>query len=490
MFILGVLLRSCNELLAKALIVKKQMIFKQSQINPSYYSSRIFLSQRFLHHEHLSPRRLFRNLAMRRQSLWIAICAATFATTAAQADFIDDSNVQLKFKNFYVDRDFNKDTNANSKGYSNWTQAVTLDAKSGYHEVGAGIKVGADLLAQYAIGLKSQGAVDDIHMPYDYNKKEVEKDNAKLGATLKVKVAQTELKVGDLLPMSPVLFFDPSRQLLTTYSGAWLESKDIKDTKLTLAYIDGINARYDNQYQNLTLFPNNNFAQAEAQNKTTDDGMYILGVDHQFTPKIGASYWYADVTNIYQQHYVAATLKTNLTEQTKLDAHVRYFDNSESGDKLFGEIDSQAVSAGAKINHGMHTVQLGYQQMFGEHGNQAPMFPTLGGWVPQPYLDNWSVASFIRKDERSWSLGYTYNFAEAGVPGLSTTVRHFRGDNIDMGVNKPEGKENENNVIVNYVVPEGKLKGLGFNYMFIDTNYNFGNDLQEHRVATTYSYKF
>ena len=55
---------------------------------------------------------------------------------------------------------------------------------------------------------------------------------------------------------------------------------------------------------------------------------------------------------------------------------------------------------------------------------------------------------------------------------------------------KPEGKENENNVIVNYVVPEGKLKGLGFNYMFIDTNYNFGNDLQEHRIATTYSYKF
>ncbi len=80
--------------------------------------------------------------------------------------------------------------------------------------------------------------------------------------------------------------------------------------------------------------------------------------------------------------------------------------------------------------------------------------------MPQPYLDNWSVASFIRKDERSWSLGYTYNFADVGVPGLTATVRHFRGDNIDLGAGKPEGKENENNVIVNYVVPEGKLKGF------------------------------
>lgn len=428
---------------------------------------------------------LTRDEAMRRQNLWVAMIAttATLGTAATHADFIDDSNVQLKFKNFYLDREYNQDTTGVvNKGYGNWTQAVTLDAKSGYHDIGAGIQVGADLLAQYAVSLKANG--NDIHMPFDASEGKSELDNAKLGATLKVKVSETELKVGDLLPMSPVVFFDPSRQLLTTYSGAWLESKDLKNTKLTLAYIDGINARYDNQYQDLSLFPNNNFT------KTTNDGMYIAGIDYQFTPKIAGSYWYADVTNIYQQHYAAGAFKTNLSEKTKLDAHIRYFDNSESGDKLYGSIDSQAVSVGAKINNGMHTVQLGYQQMFGEHGKEATMFPTLGGWVPQPYLDNWSVASFIRKDERSWSLGYTYNFKDVGISGLTATVRHFRGDNIDFGAAKPEGKENENNVIVNYVVPEGKLKGLGFNYMFIDTNYNFGNDLQEHRIATTYSYKF
>ena len=428
---------------------------------------------------------LTRDEAMRRQNLWVAMIAttATLGTAATHADFIDDSNVQLKFKNFYLDREYNQDTaGVVNKGYGNWTQAVTLDAKSGYQDIGAGIQVGADLLAQYAVSLKANG--NDIHMPFDASEGKSELDNAKLGATLKVKVSETELKVGDLLPMSPVVFFDPSRQLLTTYSGAWLESKDLKNTKLTLAYIDGINARYDNQYQDLSLFPNNNFT------KTTNDGMYIAGIDYQFTPKIAGSYWYADVTNIYQQHYAAGAFKTNLSEKTKLDAHIRYFDNSESGDKLYGSIDSQAVSAGAKINNGMHTVQFGYQQMFGEHGKEATMFPTLGGWVPQPYLDNWSVASFIRKDERSWSLGYTYNFKDVGISGLTATVRHFRGDNIDFGAAKPEGKENENNVIVNYVVPEGKLKGLGFNYMFIDTNYNFGNDLQEHRIATTYSYKF
>jgi len=422
---------------------------------------------------------------MRRHSLWIAmVCTSATLATAAHADFVKDSNVQLKFKNFYLDRQYD---DAPQNNWGSWSQAVTLDAKSGYAEIGdTGIQVGADLLVQHAFKLNGRDKNPDWVLPHDGKES---KDNfGKVGATLKAKVSQTELKVGELLPVSPVLVFDPSRQLLTTYSGAWLESKEIKDTKLTLAYIDKINNRYDNQFRDLTLF-----APAKGKNYydngEASDGMYIVGVDHQFTPKLGGSYWYADVTNIYQQHYVAANYKTTLAEKTKLDTHVRYFDNSESGDKLYGKIDSQAVSAGAKVNHGMHTVQLGYQQMFGDFGDVA-LFPTLGGWVPQPFLDNWSVASFIRKDERSWSLGYTYNFAEAGVPGLTATVRHFRGDNIDLGAGKKEGKENENNVIVNYVVPEGKLKGLGFNYMFIDTNYNFGNDLQEHRVATTYTYKF
>ncbi len=84
--------------------------------------------------------------------------------------------------------------------------------------------------------------------------------------------------------------------------------------------------------------------------------------------------------------------KTALGEKTKLDSHIRYFDNSESGDKLYGEIDNQALSVAAKVNHGAHSVGVGYQQMFGDSA-----FPTLGGWVPQPYLANWGVATFTHQ---------------------------------------------------------------------------------------------
>lgn len=419
---------------------------------------------------------------MRRQNLWIAMLAATasLGTTAANADFIDDSNVQLKFKNFYLDRQYQDDFS--SRNWGSWSQGVTLDAKSGYHDIGGGMQVGADVLVQHAVKLKGRDQNPDWVLPHDG--KESKDHFGKVGATLKAKVSATELKVGELLLVSPVLVFDPSRQLITTYSGAWLESKEIKDTKLTLAYVDKINNRYDNQFRDLTLF-----APAKGKNYydngEASDGMWIAGVDHQFTPQIGGSYWYADVQDIYQQHYLGVNYKTALGEKTKLDSHVRYFDNSESGDKLYGEIDNQALSVGAKVNHGAHTVGLGYQQMFGDTA-----FPTLGGWVPQPYLVNWGVATFTAPEEKSWNVSYGYDFSEMGAKGLNATAVYFKGYDAQSG--DQNFNTDELNLIANYTVPEGKLKGLGIQAMYIDVN--FANptkpDLQEYRVATIYTHKF
>ncbi|WP_425915963.1 OprD family outer membrane porin [Acinetobacter sp. TSRC1-2] len=413
---------------------------------------------------------------MRRQTLWKAICAATLAlsTTATNAEFIDDSQVQLKFKNFYLDRQIAETPDRN---WGSWSQGITLDAKSGYQDIGAGIQVGADLLVQHAFKLNGRDKNPDFVLPHDGKES---KDNfGKVGATLKAKVSQTELKVGELLPVSPVLVFDPSRQLLTTFSGAWLESKDIKDTKLTLAYIDGINNRYDNQFRDLTKF-----APPAYDNGAAADGMYIAGVDHQFNKEIGTSYWYADVKDIYQQHYVGANYKTTLGEKAKLDSHIRYFDNSDSGNKLYGRIDNQALSAGAKVNYGAHTVGLGYQQMFGDSA-----FPTLGGWVPQPYLVNWGVATFTAIDEKSVGLSYGYDFSELGAKGLNATAVYMMGFDAEANGKKNQDSD-ELNLIVNYTVPEGQLKGLGFQAMYIDADFDYKSDLKEYRVATTYTYKF
>ncbi|AWL30135.1 OprD family porin [Acinetobacter defluvii] len=430
---------------------------------------------------------------MRRHNLWIAMCAATaiLGTTATKADFIDDRQVQLKLRNFYLDRQIDQPDPNKTQDFGSWSQGVTLDAKSGYAQVGP-VQVGVDVLAQYALRLSGDRGDNDYIMPYDYINKEQARDNAKIGATLKAKISQTELRVGEILPATPVVHFDPSRQLLTTFQGAWLESKDLKNAKITLGYLGGINARYENQVQDFKLWPNELNTEKNQVKSGDSDGMYVAGIDYQITPELQASYYYGDVTNIYRQNYVGFAYNKKLDAHNKIATHARYFDNTESGDALYGDIDSQALSLKAAWTHGNHTVDAGWQQMFGEHGSHTPFMPTLSGWVPQPYLVNWSVASFIRKDEKSWSLGYSYDFKDVGVNGLTATLRHYDGHNID-NKNGTRGKEDENNFILNYVVPEGKLKGLGFQWMYIDVNYDNVPgfvDLEEHRVATTYTFKF
>ena len=422
---------------------------------------------------------------MRRQNLWIALFAvtATLGTSVVHADFIDDSNVQLKFKNFYLDREYGD--NRSDKNWGSWSQAITLDAKSGYADLGT-VQVGLDVLIQHALRLNGRDQNPDWVLPHNGTKQA--RDFGQVGATLKAKVSATELRIGQILPATPVVHFDPSRQLLTTYNGVWLESKDIDKTKITLGYLDSINARYENQAHDFNLWPRPlDTALAQENN-----GMYVAGVDYQATPELGLSYFYGDVTNIYRQNYVGLSYNKKLDDQNKIATHIRYFDNQESGDALYGELDNQAISLRGAWTHGNHMIDAGYQQMFGDHGNNAAFFPSLSGWVPQPYLVNWSVASFIREEEKSWSLGYSFNFKDVGLPGLSATVRHYDGWNI-KNANGTRGKEDEDNLILNYVLPEGKFKGLALQYMFIDVDYrNVPGfpDLKEHRIATSYSYKF
>lgn len=421
---------------------------------------------------------------MKHQNLGKLMLAMTGLLGAihAHADLVNDANVQLKLKNFYLDRQY-QDTP--EKNWGSWSQSVMLDAKSGYHQWGD-LQVGIDVSVQHAVRLNGRDKNPDWILPH--NGKEQAHHFGRVGATLKAKMSKTELRVGEILPITPVVHFDPSRQLYTTYNGVWLESKELDKTKITLGYLDSINARYENQAHDFNLWPR----PLDTQLSEKNDGMYVAGIDYQATPELGLSYFYGDVDNIYRQNYVGLAYNKKFDAENQIATHIRYFDNRKSGEAIYGDIDNQALSLKAAWTSGNHTVDAGYQQMFGEHGETATFLPTLAGWVPQPYLSNWSVASFIREDEKSWSLGYTYNFKDVGLNGLTATVRHYEGWDAE-NADGSKGQEDENNLIVNYVVPQGKFKGLGVHYMYIDTNYdnvtNF-SDLEEHRAALTYNYQF
>ncbi|MCY1418865.1 Porin-like protein NicP [compost metagenome] len=137
------------------------------------------------------------------------------------------------------------------------------------------------------------------------------------------------------------------------------------------------------------------------------------------------------------------------------------------------------------LKKGGHAFGLAYQRMLGDNA-----FPTINGYVPQPYLVNWSRVGYIKPDEKSWQARYDYNFAAWGLPGLKFTTRYLKGTNIDRGGNLSDAAENERQLTLQYVIQDGPLKNLGVEVGNVTAKFTNANDWVENRVITTYTWKF
>ena len=406
-----------------------------------------------------------------------------FASLSAQADFIDDRQVSLGLRNFYIDRDF-KQHDAPKSRIGSWTQGFDFRAISGYTE--GTVQFGLDVSAQYAYRLDGGGGRGpDSIIPYDDSKGEQVRDYGRAALTAKMRYSKTELKIGEHRPMLPVAFYDDSRQLITTYHGFLLESREVDKLTLTAGRFTEISSRESSNREKMYLFNG-----PDIQRRS--DGLNFAGATYAFTPALSASYFYGQLEDIYQQQYLGGTYNADLGNGFGLKTDLRYFDNREDGKALYGDIDNRSYGAMTTLRKGAHAIGVGYQRMLGDS-----TFPTLNGYAPQPYLVNWSTVAFVKPNESSWQLRYDLDFAGYGVPGLKLMTRYLRGTGIDRGNNDLEQNvESERNIFLSYVVQSGPLKGVGFEWRNIDVKTRYGNgaasgaDYQENRLITSYTFKF
>lgn len=406
-----------------------------------------------------------------------------FASISAQADFIDDRQVSLGLRNFYIDRDF-KQHDAPKSRVGSWTQGFDFRAISGYTE--GTVQFGLDVSGQYAYRLDGGGGRGpDTIIPYDDSKGEQVRDYGRAALTAKVRYSKTELKIGEHRPTLPVAFYDDSRQLITTYHGFMLESREVDKLTLTAGRFTEISSRESSNREKMYLFNG-----PDIQRRS--DGLNFAGATYAFTPSLSATYFYGQLEDIYQQQYLGATHNTDLGNGFGLKTDLRYFDNREDGKALYGDIDNRSYGAMTTLRKGAHAIGVGYQRMLGDS-----TFPTLNGYAPQPYLVNWSTVAFVKPNESSWQLRYDLDFASYGVPGLKLMTRYMRGTGIDRGNNDlDQNVESERNIFLSYVVQSGPLKGVGFEWRNIDVKTRYGNgaasgaDYKENRLITSYTFKF
>ena len=413
---------------------------------------------------------------MKYKVITAAVLGALLSTTVS-ANFIEDAKVSLNLRNFYFDRSYDQDRQA---AFGSWTQGANLVFESGYTDTP--IQVGLDASIRYAVLLDSaHRQTSDLIVPYDAARGELESHYAKYGATLKLKAGNTELKVGELLPRTPIVYFDDSRQLVTSLAGVMLENKDIENLKITAGRITRSNARNDDKYRKLSM--------QTAGPVKESDGVNLFGLDYQLDPQLSSSYWFGQLEDIYRQHYVGINYKTQL-DQTKLKFDLSYFYNEEDGDAYYGKIDSQVVGGMTTVQHNNHLFTAGLQKNIGDSS-----VPLLTGFSPQPFLQAWSILPFNNPEESIWHFSYIYDFKDLGLPGVKTRFAYHHGDGIQRA-GLPDNKEIERVFSLLYNPTQGWLKGLGFEWRYTDADIKYGAGLEqgksfeEHRLITSYTFKF
>ncbi|RBJ83553.1 porin [Pseudomonas sp. MWU12-2534b] len=416
---------------------------------------------------------------MNKSTLALAVAVGVLAQQAGAAGFIEDSKATLGLRNFYINTD-NRDghpsstSNTRSKN-AEWGQGFDLRFISGYTQ--GTVQFGVDAIGLYGVRLDSSRANHGNYtgtasggtvFPSDGN--EAVHDFASLGLTGKVKISQTELKIGTLMPNNPVIKANDGRLLPQTFQGGQITSNEIKDLTLTAGQIEHAKGRNSSNNEGLSIANANassNYDKGEFTNK-----FYYAGADYKVTKDLTASYYYGELKDFYTQNFLGlvhnwaigpGVLKSDLRYYRSRDTGANgdtasyYTSGYYGGTTTKGKVDNNLYSYLALYSVEGHTFGGGYQYTNGDSD-----FPWLnqGDGSSASITTDMQIQKFARAGERTWQARYGYDFAKLGVPGLTANVVYLRGNNIQTTVG--DKTEWERDLTVAYVIPEGPLKNLGF----------------------------
>jgi hypothetical protein len=400
----------------------------------------------------------------------IAIAATTLAPLAVQAEgFVDDAKVGLNLRNFFINRNFTDPGNAQS-GAQEWTQNFILDARSGYTPgtVGFGVDV-LGLYSQKLDGGKGTGGTQLLPIHSDGRPAD---DFGRLGVAAKAKISDTELKVGEWMPVLPILRSDDGRSLPQTFRGGQITSKEIDGVTLYGGQFRGNSPRNDASMEDMSLTGKAAF---------TSDRFNFGGAEYTFNEKrTQVGIWYAQLEDIYQQKYVNL-IHSQPVGDWVLGANLGYFTGKEDGSARAGDLDNRTWSALLSARYSSSTFYMGLQKVSGDSAWMR-VNGTSGGTLANDSYNS----SFDNAREKSWQVRHDFNFAGLGVPGLTLMNRYISGDNVHTGA-ITNGEEWARESELAYVIQSGSLKNLSLRWRnsTMRRDYNT-NQFDENRVIVSY----
>ncbi|WP_423205061.1 OprD family porin [Pseudomonas kribbensis] len=399
----------------------------------------------------------------------LALTGIALPVAAEETGFIDGAKADLNLRNFYINRNFTNPTKTQGLAQE-WTQSFILDAKSGFTQGTVGF--GMDVLGLYSVKLDGgKGTGGTQLLPLDHDGRPA--DNfGRTNVAFKAKLSQTEIKVGEWMPVLPILRSDDGRSLPQTFRGGQITSKEIDGLTLYGGQFRANSPRDDSSMSDMSMFGKAAF---------TSDRFNFQGGEFAFNGKrtqIGL--WNAELKDIYSQQYVNLIHSQPLGDWT-LGANLGFFYGKDDGSARAGKLDNKTWSGLFSARYGGNTFYVGLQKLTGD-SNWMRVNGTSGGTLANDSYNS----SYDNAQERSWQIRHDYNFAALGIPGLTLMNRYLSGDNVHTGTitdGKEWGRESE----LGYTVQSGTLKNLNVRWRNSTMRRDYSNnEFDENRVIISY----
>ncbi|MGY4532913.1 hypothetical protein ACVW0Y_002043 [Pseudomonas sp. TE3786] len=404
----------------------------------------------------------------------IALAVAGFSQFSHAEGFLDDTKATLNLRNAYFNRNFTNPAYPSAANPQNkaeeWTQNFILDVKSGYTPgpVGFGVDV-LGLYSQKLDGGKGTGGsqllpIHDDGRPAD--------NFGRLGVAAKAKLSNTELKIGEWMPVLPILRSDDGRSLPQTFRGGQVTSQEITGLTLYGGQFRQNSPRNDASMEDMSM---------NGRAAVLSDRFNFGGGEYNFNEKrTTVGLWYAELEDIYQQQYFNV-LHSQPVGDVTLGANLGYFIGKEDGSQLAGDLDNKTGFALLSAKYGGSTFYVGLQKVSGDNAWMR-VNGTSGGTLANDSYNS----SYDNAKEKSWQLRHDYNFTAVGAPGLTLMNRYISGDNVHTGAitdGKEWGRESE----LAYTVQSGTFKSLNFKWRNASIRRDYStNEFDENRIFVSY----
>ena len=408
----------------------------------------------------------------------LACCVAP----SAFADFLGDTHTSLELRNFYYNRDFRNEGASQSKR-DEWAQGFILNVQSGFTDG----RVGFGLDALGLLGVKLDSSPDRTGsglLAYD-SQRNVEDAYAKFIPTAKARISRSELRMGGLNPVMPLLSSNNSRLLPQVFRGGMLVSKEFDALTFSALRLNAVKQRNSTDFEALTAF---------GYKPVKADHFTYLGVDYKAPPQLTLSYHIAELEDLYRTNFLGLKYEHAVGSGTVL-SDVRYFSAGDSGDQGIGNVNNRTLSALLSFRQSGHTFGAGLQKAWGD----TP-FAMLNG--TDTYLFGESlVSTFTAPREQVWIARYDFDFAAAGLPGLTLGLKYAKGQDIDptlltstqaarLRQADEDGKEWERVTDITYTVQSGPLKNVTAQWRNSTNRSSYADSANENRLILRYTFKF